>query len=37
MLNIIYVGAFVPDLYDVVLTFKKIFRCNILCCWRCWI
>jgi len=25
MLNISYVGAFVPDLYDVVVMFKKIF------------
>jgi len=25
MLNITYVGAFVPDLYDMVVTFKKIF------------
>jgi len=37
MLNISYVGAFVPDLYDVVVMFKKIFSAAILCCWRCWI
>jgi len=31
MLNITYVGAFLPDLYDVVVTFKKIYI--IISCW----